>query len=183
MSESPFVAEFRMRFRSYRDTGALALEQVPDADLNWIPFTDANSVAMIVRHLSGNFASRFTDFLTSDGEKPWRDRDAEFADREYTRAEVMEMWDRGWAVVEQAVGGLTDADLARTVAIREQPLSVHSALMRAVAHAAYHVGQIVLLARMRAEHWKWISIPKGQSQEYNKAPTMEHGPGGAKGRG
>ena len=161
-------------YARYRATGERALAQVPDAALDRVPAPDANSVAMLVRHMSGNLASRFTDFLTSDGEKPWRRRDDEFEERAYTRAELDALWRDGWRVLETALAGLTDADLAATVHIRGQPLTVHSALCRSLSHVAYHVGQLVLLARMHADApWRWISIPKGGSDAYTAAPPME----------
>ena len=135
-----------------------------------------NSAAMIVRHLGGNLASRFTDFLTADGEKPWRARDEEFADATFTRAEMEEWWSRGWDALDLTLATLTDADLARTVTIRQQPLSVHAALARSLAHVAYHVGQLVILSRQAVgASWQWISIPKGGSDAYNAAPTKERG--------
>jgi uncharacterized damage-inducible protein DinB len=171
------IDDFRSEYRRYRATGERALAQLPDDALDRVPSPDGNSAAMIVRHLGGNLASRFTDFLTTDGEKPWRMRDAEFADATYTRAEVNEWWARGWDVLEGTLATLTDADLTRTVTIRQQPLSVHAALARSLAHVAYHVGQLVLLARQATgASWQWISIPKGGSDAYNAAPTMERAP-------
>ena len=169
--------DFVDEFQRYRRTGERALDQVPDAALDLVPAPDANSVAMIVRHMSGNLTSRFTDFLTSDGEKPWRARDREFDERPYTRAELDALWQDGWAVLETTLAGLTDADLGATVSIRGQPLTVHAALCRSLAHMAYHVGQLVLLARMHAaEPWRWISIPKHASDAYNARPDMEKAP-------
>lgn len=173
------IEDFRAEFRRYRATGERALAQMSDGALNHVPAPDGNSAAIIVRHLGGNLVSRFTDFLATDGEKPERDRDSEFRDGAYTRAEVEAAWARGWGVLEAALGGLGDGDLGRTVTIRGQPLSVHAALCRSLAHAGYHVGQIVLLARAGAEgEWRWISIPKGASEAYNAAPHLEKGPGG-----
>jgi hypothetical protein len=140
---------------------------VPDAALNDLPSPDSNSLAMVVRHVGGNLLSRFTNFLAEDGEKPWRDRDAEFETRSYTRAEVDDWWTRGWDALEAQLGALTDGDLDRTVHIRGQPLTVRAALLRSLAHIAYHVGQIVLLARVAVGgEWRSLSIPKGQSQQF-----------------
>ena len=170
------TASIEGEFRRYRALAEKAMAQLPDAALNRIPVVEGNSIAMIVRHMSGNFLSRFTDFLTSDGEKSWRNRDGEFETREYGRAELEEMWKKGWGVLEKELTSLTDADLGREVKIRQQPLTVHEALARSVAHAAYHVGQIVVLARIFAhEEWKSLSIPKGKSEEYNRAPIYEKG--------
>jgi hypothetical protein len=135
---------------------------------------DGNSIAMIVRHVGGNLASRFTDFLTSDGEKPWRNRDNEFEEGGYSRAEVQEAWKTGFDIVERELGRLTEDDLRREVAIRGVSLTVHEALCRSIAHTAMHTGQIILLAKIAAgAQWKTLSIPKGQSAQYNLNPTLE----------
>jgi len=168
------LKDFIDEFARYRSTAERAMEQVSDDDLNRILAPDGNSVAMVVRHISGNLTSRFTNFLSEDGEKPWRDRDSEFADRSYSRTELDAMWTAAWDVVRRELDPLTDADLETTVTIRGQQLTVHEALCRSVAHTAMHVGQIILLARiLAAGEWRWITIPKGKSREYNQNPTME----------
>ena len=132
----------------------------------------ANSIAIIVQHLAGNFRSRFTDFLTSDGEKPWRDRDREFEDRTASRADLESQWEEGWRVLLGALAELTDTDLGRSVVIRGQSFRVDEALLRSLAHASYHVGQIVYIAKaFRGAAWKSLSIPKGASAAFNAAPT------------
>ena len=172
------IKDFIDEYQRYRVIGERALEQISEEGLNKILVKDGNSPAMLVRHISGNFISRFTDFLTTDGEKPWRDRDQEFADRAYSRDEVETMWLSGWKIVEDTLSSLTDAELSHTVTIRGIELSVHAALSRSLAHVAYHVGQLVLMARDSAEaEWNWISIPKGESQQYNAAPDKEKLPG------
>lgn len=172
------IEPYGTEFRRYRAIAEKALAQVSDEALNRVPNPDGNSMAMLVRHLSGNLVSRFTDFLTTDGEKPWRDRDAEFEERAYTRAEVERMWGDAWDLLERELGALAEADLARTVRIRGQALRVDEALARSLAHLAYHVGQMVLLARIaQRDAWAWISIPKGGSAEYNLNPTRERKPG------
>jgi uncharacterized damage-inducible protein DinB len=172
------IEDFRSEFERYRLLAEKALAQMPDSALNTASSPDGNSAAVIVRHMSGNLVSRFTNFLTEDGEKPTRDRDSEFDDRAYTRAELDEMWKTGWKVLQDNVGQLRDEDLSRTVTIRQVPLTVHAALTRAIAHQAYHVGQIVLLARMTAENeWQSLSIPRGKSQQYDAAPDREKKPG------
>ena len=171
------ISDFVDEYRRYRLLGEKAMAQVSDATLNLRMTDDGNSIAMIARHVGGNLASRFTGFLTEDGEKPWRDRDAEFETRDYTRREVQEWWARGWDVLERELGALDDGDLARAVRIRGQSLTVHAALCRSLSHVAYHVGQIVLLARgTSGEAWQSLSIPKGQSAEYNLNPTREKRP-------
>ncbi|MEN3330860.1 MAG: hypothetical protein V7641_225 [Blastocatellia bacterium] len=171
------IKDFLYEYHRYRSIGLKAIAQVSDEALNQVLGSDNNSIAMIARHISGNLRSRFTDFLTSDGEKPWRDRDSEFADQTYDRQAVEQMWADGFQVVEDQLAAMTDADLERQVTIRKHALSVNEALCRSVAHTAYHVGQIVLLARiLNAGNWQWISVPKGKSQEYNLNPTMEKKP-------
>src|SRR5215207_10769845 len=168
------IADFRSEYARYRQLAEKALAQMPDSELNRVPAPDANSAAMIVRHMSGNLISRFTNFLTEDGEKPDRDRDAEFDERAYSRSAMNDLWASGFAVLDEALVPLTDDDLERTVTIREQPMTVHAALSRSLTHLAYHVGQIVLLARINAaDPWQSLSIPKGQSKQYTAAPTRE----------
>ena len=168
--------DFRTEFARYRALAEKAMAQVPDDAFNVVVAPDGNSIAMIVRHMSGNLISRFTDFLTTDGEKPNRDRDREFDERSYSRQEVESMWKAGWAVLEQQLATLQNADAEKQVTIRQQPLTVHAALTRSVAHLSYHVGQIVLLARMHATgDWQSLSIPKGKSASYNQKPTLEKG--------
>lgn len=171
------IKDFVNEFTRYKTIGSKAIAQVSDEGLNKILSKDGNSIAMVVRHINGNLISRFTDFLTSDGEKPGRQRDSEFAERRYSRAEVNALWASGWDVVERELATLNDGDLHKNVTIRGVPFTVHEALARLVAHASYHVGQIVILARILADsEWRWISIPKGKSEEYNRNPTMEKKP-------
>jgi hypothetical protein len=168
------IQDYLDEYARYKAIGEKALEQMPDAALNRHFGQDGNSAAVIVRHVSGNFLSRFTDFMTADGEKPWRKRDEEFEVRDYTRKETMERWTEGWAVLEKEVGALQGGDLAKTVRIRSKELTVNEAIARSLAHVAYHVGQIVVLARINCEgEWKWITIPRGKSEQYNQNPTFE----------
>lgn len=176
-STREIIDDIAGEYRRYRLLGEKALAQMPEAALNHIPADDANSAAMIVYHVSGNLRSRFTDFLTADGEKPWRVRDEEFENRECTRAEVDAKWAAGWDVLEAQLAGLVDAQLMQTVTIRQQPLTVHAALCRSLSHVSNHVGQIILLARMTVDTpWKSLSIPKGESVAYNAKPTNEKPP-------
>ena len=149
-------------YRRYKALGEEAISQLDDAELGSPGPVGGNSTAVIVWHLSGNLASRFTDFLTSDGEKPWRHRDDEFAARTVSRDELLEKWQHGWTVLFEALADLSDTDLQRTVTIRGQSLQVHDALHRSLAHTSYHVGQIVYLAKLiRGETWRSLSIPPG----------------------
>ena len=164
-------------YARYRRIGEKAIKQVSDDALNEVLRPDNNSIAMIVRHISGNLLSRFTDFQNSDGEKPWRNRDSEFEETNYDRRDVEQMWAEGWEMLESALSELTDEDLQRNVYIRGQAWTIHAALCRSLAHVSYHVGQIVFAARiLNGGKWQWISIPKGQSREYNRHPTMEKKP-------
>ncbi len=158
------VASIEVEYRRYKTLGENAVSQLPDAQLAEAAGS-SNSIATIVWHLAGNLTSRFTDFLTSDGEKPWRDRDSEFLTRQVTRAELQAKWEDGWRVLFAAVSPLTDADLAKTVTIRAQPHTVAEALHRSLAHTSYHVGQIVFVAKaLRGADWRYLSIPPGQSR-------------------
>ncbi len=171
------LKDFIDEFLRYKLAGQKAIAQLSAADLNKIPGAEMNSIAMIVRHISGNLASRFTDFLSSDGEKSWRNREEEFAQVEYDQEQIMQLWESGWQVLESELAKLSDEDLSRVVTIRGQALTVHQALLRSLAHISNHVGQIILLARMQAqENWDWVSIPRGKSADYNQNPTMEKRP-------
>jgi hypothetical protein len=156
-------------YRRYKTLGERALEQVSDAQLSSPGPVDSNSLAVVCWHLSGNLRSRFTDFLTTDGEKPWRRRDEEFESRTVSRAELMAKWEQGWAVLLDVMASLTDEQLGQTVTIRGQALRVHEALHRSLAHTAYHVGQIVYLAKvLRGEGWTYLSIAPGESDTFNQ---------------
>ena len=155
-------------FRYYKKLGENAMAQCPDAGLVAELDEQSNSIAIIVKHLAGNMISRWTDFLTTDGEKPTRNRDSEFEDSPKTRAEILDWWDRGWDCFFAALDGLSDADLTKTVTIRGEAHSVMQAINRQLAHYSYHVGQIAYLARHHAgQNWKSLTIPKKKSQEFN----------------
>jgi hypothetical protein len=151
-------------FHNVKNLTERAMLQAPDEALFATLDPESNSIATIVKHLSGNMKSRFTDFLTSDGEKPSRNRDAEFEAPPRTRAEVMAQWEEGWGYLFRALGELTDADLERRITIRNEPHSVMQAIHRQIAHIANHAGQIVYLAKHFAgENWKSITMPKKKS--------------------
>jgi Protein of unknown function (DUF1572) len=154
--------------RYYKKLGDRAIEQCPDKALFAALDPESNSIAVLVKHLAGNMRSRWTDFLTSDGEKPDRHRDTEFEEPPKTREELLAMWERGWKYVFDALEPLTDADLTRKVTIRTEPHSVMQAINRQIAHYAYHVGQVVLLAKHYAgPNWKTLSVPKKKSAQLN----------------
>jgi len=161
-------------YKRYKAMTEAAVGQIGDADLARLGPAGGNSIDMLIRHLAGNLKSRFTDFRTADGEKPWRHRDEEFEPASLGREELMTEWESAWAIVFDEVSRLTDADLDKTVTVRQQPLRIDEALHRSLAHAAYHVGQIVYLAKeMRGDAWRTLSIPKGKSEEYNRKATRE----------
>jgi len=169
-----FLADARETFAKYKKTAEGALAQMSDEMLFTVPADDpeSNSAAVVVRHLAGNMRSRWTDFLTADGEKPNRDRDREFEAYEpaqATRAAVLADWEQGWRVLFGALDGLRPEDLGRTVRIRGEPLTVTQAITRQLAHYAYHVGQIVYVAKLlRAGEWKTLSIARGASRQFNE---------------
>lgn len=168
------IKDFADEYERYRTAGERAMAQISDEVFNHIPVAEGNSIAMIARHVGGNLVSRFTDFTTTDGEKPSRNRDGEFADGPFSRDEVLALWTRGFDTVKRELTALTDDDASKTVTIRGVGLSVHEALCRSIAHVAMHVGQIILLAKIGAGgQWKTLSIPKGKSAEYNANPKYE----------
>jgi Protein of unknown function (DUF1572) len=161
------IDSIRGEYERYKALGEGAIRQAQDEDLSRPGPNGSNSLAIICWHVSGNLRSRFTDFLTADGEKPWRNRDEEFDDRAVSRDEFVEKWEQGWSALFGALDALTDDNLRDTVMIRGQALKVHDALHRSLAHTAYHVGQIVYLAKaFRGDGFTSLSIPRGQSQSY-----------------
>lgn len=153
--------------RYYKRLAERAMAQIPDRALVAAPDSESNSIAVIVKHLAGNMRSRFTDFLTSDGEKPDRKRDTEFETPPPTRAALMTMWEAGWQCVFNALTPLTDGDLGRKIYIRSEAHSVTQAINRQTAHYAYHIGQIVYLAKHFAgANWTALTIPRGKSEEF-----------------
>ena len=166
-----FLEDALAVFRKYKKLGEDAMAQLDDEDFFATIDAEANSVAVIVKHLAGNMHSRWSDFLTTDGEKATRNRDAEFRiEPQTTRAEVLRWWEEGWGYVFAAVEPLQPADLERTVSIRSEPHTVVKAINRQLTHYAYHTGQIVLLAKhFKSENWKSLSIARGQSETFNQA--------------
>jgi hypothetical protein len=156
-------------FRHYKKLAERAMAQVSNEQLFATLDTEANSIAIVVKHMAGNMRSRWTDFLTSDGEKPTRNRDSEFVDPAPSRAALLADWEDGWARVFSALEPLTDDDLDRTITIRGEAHSVMQAINRQMAHYCYHVGQIVLLAKHFAcDNWQSLSVPRNQSADFNR---------------
>jgi hypothetical protein len=163
-----YLRDAEKTLRYYKHLGERAIAQASDDALMVCLDTESNSIALIVKHMAGNMRSRWTDFLTSDGEKPNRDRNTEFEAPPGNRAELLAMWDEGWKCTFEALAPLSDADLGRTVLIRKEPHSVMQAIQRQVAHYSYHIGQIVFLAKHCAgERWTSLSIPRGKSTDVN----------------
>ncbi len=156
-------------FRFYQKMGEGAMEQVTDEQLFATLDEEMNSIAIIVKHMAGNMRSRWTDFLTSDGEKPDRNRDTEFMEPPATREELLKRWNEGWDRLFRALTPLSESDLERSVTIRGEPHSVMQAINRQIAHYAYHCGQIVFLAKhFKASDWKSLSVPRNRSAEFNR---------------
>lgn len=159
-------------FKQYKELADKAIAQVDEAGIHWKPEPESNSIYLVMKHMSGNMQSRWTDFLTSDGEKPWRNRDREFEDDIVSKAAAIEYWEKGWTCLFSAIDPLTEDDLKKIVYIRNEAHSVLEAINRQIAHYAYHVGQIVYIAKAyRSEAWQTLSIARGKSQEFNDTMT------------
>ena len=160
----------RKVFAQYKELGEKAMNQLDEEQLNWAPSAESNSIVLIVKHLYGNMLSRWTDFLLTDGEKEWRNRDNEFVlDKKLTRDEIMWMWEDGWALFFRTLYSLTDEDLGKKITIRAEEFSVMEALQRQTAHYSSHIGQIIYIAKVcKEKDWNSLSIPKGKSKEYNE---------------
>ncbi len=164
-----YIEDSLILFRQYKKLADRAMEQVTDQQLFAVLDPESNSIAIIVKHLAGNMRSRWTDFLTTDGEKPDRDRDAEFVEPPATREALLRTWEDGWRQVFAAMEPLVEADLGRTITIRGEAHSVMQAINRQVAHYGMHVGQIVLLAKHFAgSGWQSLSVPRNRSAEFNQ---------------
>jgi hypothetical protein len=164
-----YLEESLAVLRQYKQLAERAIAQVTDEQLLTALDEEMNSIAILVKHMAGNMRSRWTDFLTSDGEKPNRNRDNEFIEPPKTRRELMQLWEGGWARVFSALEPLSDADLTRTVIIRGEPHSVMQAITRQLAHYACHCGQIIFLAKhFQSNRWKSLSIPRNKSEEFNR---------------
>ncbi len=168
MDGQAFLTGTRKLFQYYKGLGEKAIAQIDDEHVNWRPNEASNSIAIIVHHLTGNMLSRFTDFLTSDGEKTWRDREAEFEVGYKDKTEMLAAWEKGWSTLFAAIDQLKPEDLSKIIYIRNEGQSVMDALERQLAHYPSHVGQIIYIAKMvKANDFKSLSIPKGDSSAYN----------------
>ncbi|MEX2569653.1 MAG: DUF1572 family protein [Cyclobacteriaceae bacterium] len=174
---STFLESSLKLFKFYKRLGENAMQQVPDEKLSWQYNEDSNSIATIVKHLSGNMHSRWTDFLTTDGEKEWRERDAEFETDIPSREAILKRWEEGWKVLFDAIQPLAEDDFQKTVYIRNEGFTVIEAISRQLAHYACHVGQIIYLAKMYSqEPWQSLSSPRGKSASYNRTKINSPSP-------
>jgi len=166
--ENNYISSIKNQFRQYKTLGEKAIDQVPDEKIYWQYNTETNSIAIIVKHLAGNMLSRFTDFYNSDGEKKWRDRDAEFENEPLSRERLKALWDEGWDCLFQVLNGLSATDLLKVVVIRNEEHTVVEAINRQLTHYAYHIGQIIFIAKMvLGNEWKTLTIPKNASRAIN----------------
>ncbi len=173
MIESNYLESVKNQFTQYKTLGEKAMAQVPANMLNWQYNPETNSIAIIVKHLAGNMLSRFTDFLTSDGEKKWRDRDGEFESEQVDPEKIHELWNQGWECLFQVLRTLKPGDLKKTVMIRNEEHTVMEAINRQLTHYAGHVGQIIFISKMTAgSHWTSLTIPKKGSLEFNRKKSL-----------
>ena len=164
-----YIQSALKRFREYKTLGEKTFAQLEENEMLFSPNEASNSIAVIIQHMHGNMLSRWTNFLTEDGEKEWRHRDEEFEIRQATKKELIQLWEKGWAALFSALEKLEAPHLTGTITIRTQPLTVVDAINRQLAHYSYHVGQIVYLGRwIRDKEWTSLSIPKGESGAYNE---------------
>jgi hypothetical protein len=181
MSEDTLLRSLESEFRRYKGLAEAALDQLGEEELGVSGPRGGNSIAVLCQHIAGNLRSRFTDFLTSDGEKPWRRREEEFHSAGLTRADLTPVWEGGWQVLFDTLGTMRDDQLELPVRIRGQTLAVHEALFRSMAHIAYHVGQIVYVAReLRGDQWRYLSIAPGQTAAFNQRISATGGGGEAR---
>ena len=171
MGTGIFLESAIKRVSYYKDLGDKTFVQLTENDFHFTYCEDCNSIATIIQHMHGNMLSRWTDFLTSDGEKEWRKRDAEFEDQKLNKEELITLWDQGWNCFLEALKSLSNNDLEKTIYIRREALSVVDGINRQLAHYPYHVGQIIFIAKMiKNKDWQNLSIPKGRSAAFNNHP-------------
>ncbi len=166
--EKSFLQSTIKRLSYYKELGDKTFTQLTDADFHYQPNEDSNSIAIIIQHTAGNMLSRWTDFLTSDGEKEWRNRDTEFEEQHLSKQQLIEFWEKGWQCLLDALNALTEDDLLKTIYIRSEGLLVVDAVNRQLAHYPYHVGQIIYVAKIiTSNNWQNLSIAKGNSSQFN----------------
>lgn len=167
---------FIKRFQYYKELGDKTLVQLTEEQMFWQFNDESNSVAIIVKYVAGNMLSRWTNFLTEDGEKDWRNRDSEFENSFSTKEEVVAFWEQGWTCFFEALNQINDENLNATIYIRKEPHSVLDAVLRQLAHYPYHIGQIIYIAKMvKNDDWKSLSIPRNKSNDFNKEMDAKFG--------
>jgi Protein of unknown function (DUF1572) len=168
MFEENYITSVKNQFLQYKSLGEKAIGQVPENKLNWQYNSETNSIVTIVKHMSGNMISRFTDFFTSDGEKKWRNRDGEFENELISKGSLLELWNEGWNCLFNILNTLSPEDLSKKVLIRNEPHTVTESLNRQLTHYAYHIGQIIFLSKMILDRqWQTLSIARNESGEFN----------------
>jgi uncharacterized damage-inducible protein DinB len=162
------VESIKNEYSRYKSQVELAIDQIQDTELHKVVREGGNTIAILMKHISGNLKSRFTNFLTEDGEKVWRDRGHEFEELQEDRTTLLKNWNESWSILFDQLDKLSDSDLGKIIKIRNRSLTVSDALIRSLSHLSYHAGQIVLIAKIHiGDGWKTLSIPNGQSKEYN----------------
>lgn len=168
-TEEIYLSSIKKVFNNYKAMGEKTFVQLEDEHINYTPNEDTNSIAVIVKHISGNMLSRWTNFLTEDGEKEWRHRDNEFVNTINNKQELLEVWEKGWECMFNAINPLTADDLLKTVYIRKEPHTVIDAINRQLAHYASHIGQIIYMAKIiKSADWESLTIPRNKSKEFNQ---------------
>jgi hypothetical protein len=169
-----FLSTVIRRLKYYKELGDKTFEQLNDEDFHYQPNQESNSIAIIIQHIYGNMLSRWTNFLTEDGEKEWRQRDDEFEIHSYSKQQLIELWEKGWACFLNTLESLKEDDLLKTIYIRKEPLSAIDAINRQLAHYPYHIGQIIFIGKIiKDRNWKNLSIPRNQSQLYNATSIVK----------
>lgn len=167
--EKSFLKEITTRFIGYKTLAEKCFEQLENSDFHSTTNSNNNSIAIIIQHMAGNMKSRFTNFLTEDGEKEWRQRDTEFEINNLSKEDLLILWNEGWNCVLNAITSINEANIQQNIFIRNEPLTISDALLRQLSHYSYHIGQIITIARIiKNDDWKSLSIPKGKSNEYNQ---------------
>jgi hypothetical protein len=169
-----FIDTAVRRLKYYKDLGDKTFEQLNDSDFHYQPTEESNSIAIIIQHMAGNMLSRWTNFLTEDGEKEWRQRDDEFEIHHYSKQQLLDLWEKGWSCFLTAIEPLNKKELKQIITIRKESLTVIDAINRQLAHYPYHIGQIVFIGKMiKNNDWKTLSIPKGDSKKYNSSTEIK----------
>ncbi|HWI92627.1 MAG TPA: DUF1572 family protein [Flavisolibacter sp.] len=173
--ERIFLESVIKRLKEYKVLGEKTFSQLNDEEMHFQPNQESNSIAVIIQHMHGNMLSRWTNFLTEDGEKEWRKRDDEFEVHPLSKQQLLEKWNGGWKVFLETLESLTSNDLSKTITIRSQPLNVVDAINRQLAHYSYHVGQIVYIGRwIKRSDWQSLSVPRNKSEEFNQKMRQSH---------